>query len=172
VIGEELCAERLSETSCLGFGFECLDLFTDVLVSPAASPFGFWWQWFANIWPTAELEETQFRGGETLAADLIVFLRYVERPVAKAAGVIAVVAEQSDSTATAAAADQYSTMFAETGPNPYDAKALDVTVAAHDFEARGREPQIGKIGIFEADVGLIDLAVIARNDVPQSIDID
>jgi hypothetical protein len=49
-------------------------------------------------------------------------------------------------------------MFAETGPNPYDAEALNIAVAAHDLEAGSRKPQIGKVGVFQADVGFIDLA--------------
>jgi hypothetical protein len=40
-------------------------------------------------------------------------------------------------------------MFAETRPDPHNAKALHVAVAAHDFEVEGGKPQIGKIGIFE-----------------------
>jgi hypothetical protein len=37
-------------------------------------PFGFWWQWFADVWPATELE-AQFCGGEALTADLIVASR-------------------------------------------------------------------------------------------------
>ena len=71
--------------------------------------------------------------------------------MAVAAGVIAVMAEQSNSTAAAAAADQYRTMFAETRPDPHNTEALNIAVAAHDFEAGGGKPQIGKIGVFQAD---------------------
>jgi hypothetical protein len=74
MIRKKLCAERLSEPSCLGFGFEGLDFVTDASVSPATCPFGLERQGLVDIWETTELEETQFRGGETFAADLIVFL--------------------------------------------------------------------------------------------------
>jgi hypothetical protein len=63
-------------------------------------------------------------------------------------------------------------MSAEVGRNPYDAEALNVAVAAHDFEAGGGKPQIGQVGVFEADVGFDDLAVITRNDVAQVMDIN
>jgi hypothetical protein len=92
--------------------------------------------------------------------------------VAKAAGVIAVVAEQSDGTATAAAADQYSTMSAEMRRNPLDPKALNVAIAARDFDVASKKAQAGNAGIFQVDIGFIDLAVITRNDVAQFIDID
>jgi len=92
--------------------------------------------------------------------------------VAIAAGVIAVMAKQSDSAIAAAVADQYSAMFTETGPDPLDTKVLDVTIAAHDFECGGGKPQIGEIGIFEAHVEFIDLAVVARDDLAQVVDID
>ena len=61
-------------------------------------------------------------------------------------------------------------MSAEPRPDPNDAEALDVAVTAHDFEARGGKPQIGKLGIFEGDIGFIDLTVIARDDVAQVMD--
>jgi hypothetical protein len=61
-------------------------------------------------------------------------------------------------------------MSAKTRAYPHNAEALDVAVAAHDFEARGGKPQIGKLGVSKADVGLIDLTVIARNSVAQVMD--
>ena len=53
----------------------------------------------------------------------------------EAAGVIAVVTKQSNSTATAAVADEYGTVFTETCSDPHNAEALNVAVTAHDFEA-------------------------------------
>src|SRR5262249_5113009 len=81
-------------------------------------------------------------------------------------------AEQSDRTATTAAADQYRAMSTETCSDPYDPEALNVIVAAHDFEAGGGKPQIGETRIFQADVGFIDLAVMAWNSAAQFIDVD
>ena len=69
-------------------------------------PFGFWWQGFADVWPAAKLE-TEFCDSEALATGGLLFLRQILRSVAIAAGVIAVAAEQSDSTTTAAATDEY-----------------------------------------------------------------
>src|SRR5262245_66319174 len=63
-------------------------------------------------------------------------------------------------------------MSPKTCSDPYDPEALNVIVAAHNFEAGGREPQVGEVGIFQADVGFVDLAVIAWNGVAQLIDID
>jgi len=63
-------------------------------------------------------------------------------------------------------------MFTETRPDPLDTKVLDVAIAAHDLERGGGKPQIGEIGVFEADVGLIDVTVLARIDVAQVLDID
>ena len=88
----------------------------------------------------------------------------------KAASVIAVMAEQPDGTASATAADQYSTMLAEIGGDPFNAEALDVTVAAHDLQRGSGKAQIGEIGIFQADIGFVDLAVIARDDMAQVMD--
>jgi hypothetical protein len=134
-------------------------------------PFGFWWQGFADVWPAAKFE-AEFCGSETLATGGLLFLRQILRPVAKAASVIAVVVEQSNSTATAAAADEYSTMFAETRSDPFNTKALKVAVTARDFDMASKKTQAGDAGIFQFDIGFIDLAVIARNDVAQFIDID
>ena len=89
-----------------------------------------------------------------------------------AAGVIAVMAEQSDSAAGAAAADKYRTMFAETCFDPFNAEPLSVAVAAHDLEPGSGQPQIGEVGVFEADVEFIDLAVVTRDDLAQIVDID
>jgi len=61
-------------------------------------------------------------------------------------------------------------MSAEPRLDPYDAEALDVAIAAHDLEAGRGKPQIGQVRVFEADVGLIDLTVIARNSVAQIMD--
>ena len=63
-------------------------------------------------------------------------------------------------------------MFAETRPDPHDAEALNIAVAAHDLEAGGGKPQIDEIGVFQVDIGLIDLAVITRNDVAQFVNIN
>jgi len=49
---------------------------------------------------------------------------------------------------------------------------LNVAVATLDLERGSGKPQIGEIGIFEADVGLMDLAVIARDDVAQVMNIN
>lgn len=92
--------------------------------------------------------------------------------MAIAAGVIAVMAKQSNSAATAAAADQYGAMFAEARLDPDNTEALEMAVAAHDFERGCGKPQVGEIGVFQTDVGLDDLAGIARDDVAQVIDID
>jgi hypothetical protein len=40
MIRKKLCAERLPKASCVGCGFEGLDLVTDALVGPVACPFG------------------------------------------------------------------------------------------------------------------------------------
>ena len=90
--------------------------------------------------------------------------------MAEATSIIAKAAEQSDSTAATAAADQYRAMSTETCSDPYDPEALNVIVAAHNFEAGGREPHVGEVGIFQADVGFVDLAVIAWNGVAQIMD--
>ena len=92
--------------------------------------------------------------------------------MAEATSIIAKAAEQSDSTAATAAADQYRAMSTETCSDPYDPEALNVIVAAHDFEAGGGKPQVCEVGVFQADVGFIDLAVITRNGVTQLMDID
>ena len=89
-----------------------------------------------------------------------------------AAGVIAVMAEQSDGTAMTGATDQHCTMPAKACAYPYDTKVLDMTVAAHDFERGGGKSQIGEIGVFEAHVGFMDLAVVVRDDLAQMVDID
>ena len=78
----------------------------------------------------------------------LLFLRQILRVVAKAAGVIAVVAVQSDSTASAAPTDEYSTTFAEMRGNPLDAEALNVAVTACDLDMAGEEAQASNIGIF------------------------
>ena len=93
MISEGANIKLLTEASCVGFGFEGLDLVTNALVSSAACPFGLGRHWFVDVWPTAKSNETQFRGGEAFTADLIVFLGRVQRSVAVAASVIAVVAE-------------------------------------------------------------------------------
>ena len=94
-------------------------------------------------------------------------LREVLRPVTMAAGVIAVVAKQSDSTAGAAAADQYRARSTKACSDPHDTKALDVAIAARYFDMTGEKAQTGDGRIFEADVGLVDLAGITRDDVAQ-----
>ena len=63
-------------------------------------------------------------------------------------------------------------MFAEACRDPRDGEALDITVTAHDLERRGGKPHIGQVGIFQADVGLINLAVITRNGMAQFMDAD
>ena len=63
-------------------------------------------------------------------------------------------------------------MFAEMGRNPCDGEALDITVMAHDLERRGGKPQIGKVGVFEAHLGLNGFAGVARNNVTQVMDTD
>ena len=67
-------------------------------------PFGSLWQWFVRLWPAAEFE-AEFSGTEAFATGGFLLLRQILRLVAKAAGIIAVMAVQSDSTVTAAAAD-------------------------------------------------------------------
>ena len=111
-----------------------------------------------NVWPAAEFE-AEFCGGEALATGGLLLLRQILWSVAKAAGVIAVVAVQSDSTASAAPTDEYSTTFAEMRGNPLDAEALNVAVTAHDFEAGGGKAQISQVGIFETDIWLDSLAI-------------
>src|SRR5262249_20423136 len=134
-------------------------------------PLGSLWQWFVRIWPAAEFE-AEFSGTEALATGGLLLLRQILRLVAKAAGVIAVVAVQSDSAVTAGAGDKDSTMLGQIGRNPLNAEALKVAVTTHDFEARSGKPQISQVGIFQTDVGLIDLAVIARNGVAQVMNAD
>jgi len=85
------------------------------------------------------------------------------------AGIPAIASEQPNG-AVAAGAHKDRTVPAKTRPDPDDAEVLDVATAAHDFEARGRKPQVGEIGIFEADVGLDDLAMIAWDDMAQVMD--
>jgi hypothetical protein len=87
------------------------------------------------------------------------------------AGIRAISSEQPNG-AIATGAHEDRAVRSETRPDPHDPETLNVAVAAHDLEAGGGKPQIGEIGIFEAHVGFIDLAVIARNDVAQFIDID
>jgi hypothetical protein len=55
-------------------------------------PFGLWRQWFANIWQATNFQ-AQFCSGETFASGAILLLRQILRLVAKAVGVIAVIAE-------------------------------------------------------------------------------
>jgi len=95
----------------------------------------------------------------------------VDRAVAGLAGIGAISSEQPSGAATAGAHEDR-TVSAKTRPDPYDPEALNMTTTAHDFERGSGKPQIGKLGVFEAYIGFIDLAVIARNDVTQFIDID
>ena len=108
-------------------------------------PLGSLWQWFVRIWPAAEFE-AKFCGTEAFATGALLLLRQVLRSATEAAAVVAVMAVQSDSTVTTAAADEYSTMLAEIGRNPLNSEALNVTVTTHDFEARSGQPQIGQVG--------------------------
>src|SRR5262245_63496707 len=87
------------------------------------------------------------------------------------AGISAVSSKQPNG-AIAAGARKDRTVCSQARPDPYDTEALNVAVMAHDFEAGGGEPQIGEVGVFQADVRLIDLAVIAWNGVAQFIDVD
>ena len=61
VVGEDACVDVLTEANCFDFGFECLGLVTDALIALAVFPFGFWWQWFADIWEAAELKGAVLR---------------------------------------------------------------------------------------------------------------
>src|SRR5262245_29718854 len=140
MVGEGASIDLLTEACLLGLCFERLNLIAQALVALFVFPFGFWWQWFTNVWPAAEFE-AEFCGGEALATGGLLLLRQILCSVAKAAGVIAVVAVQSDSTASAAPTDEYSTTFAEMCGNPLDAEALNVAVTAHDFEAGGGKPR-------------------------------
>src|SRR5262245_12508356 len=81
-------------------------------------------------------------------------------------------AEQSNSTTTAAAADQYGTMLAKTCAYPHNAEALNVAIAACDFDVLGKEAQASDVRVLEAYIRLIDLAVIARDDVAQFANIN
>ena len=100
------------------------------------------------------------------------FLRQILRSVTEAAGIIAVVAVQSDSTASAVAARQYSTMLAEMSRNPFDAKALNVAVAARNLDMISEEAQASNIGALQFDIGLTNTIGIVRDDVAQVIDTD
>ena len=91
VISEGTNVDVFAEAYLLGFGFECLGLIAKVLVALFVFPLGFWWKWLANVWPATELE-AEFCGGEAFAGGGIFLLRQILRLVAKAAGVIAVVA--------------------------------------------------------------------------------
>src|SRR5262249_58524239 len=55
-------------------------------------PLGSLWQWFVRIWPAAEFE-AEFSGTEALATGGLLLLRQILRLVAKAAGIVAVMAE-------------------------------------------------------------------------------
>jgi len=90
----------------------------------------------------------------------------------EAAGIIAIMVEQSNSAAMAGATDQHCTMPAKACAYPYDTKVLDVAIAAHDLDCGSGKSQIGEVGVFEAHVGLADLAVVARDDLAQVVDID
>jgi hypothetical protein len=105
VISEGANVDVFAEACLIGLCFEGFDFFTNALISSAARPFRLGWYWFASVWPAAEFE-AEFCGSEALATGGLLFLRQILRSVAKAAGVRAVVAEQPDSPAGAAAADQ------------------------------------------------------------------
>jgi len=92
VIGEQLCCYRFPEASCLGCSFQDLDFVKDVLISPAACPFGLGRHWLTDVWPPTELK-AQFRGLQALAGDGVLLLRGVKRFVAMPASIVAIVAE-------------------------------------------------------------------------------
>jgi hypothetical protein len=58
----------------------------------------------------------------------------------------------------------YSTMTAEKGPYPYDTEALYAPEIVSDFELGGGKTQTSNVGIFKADIGLVDCIGIARNN--------
>ena len=66
MISEGANIDLPAETCLLGFGFQGMDLITNALIGSAVCPFGLGWQWFAKIWPTAELE-AEFCGGKAFA---------------------------------------------------------------------------------------------------------
>ena len=103
-------------------------------------PLGSWWQWLANVWPPTEFEP-QFCGGKAFASGGVLLLRQILRPVTEAAGIIAVVAIQSDSTATAVAAHQYRARSTKPCLDPHDAEALNVAVAARNLDMISEEAQ-------------------------------
>ena len=72
-----------------------------------------------------------------------------------AAGICAVVREQSNSTATAAIAYQYRAMAAEVGRYPCDTEALYAPEIVGDFEVEGGKTQTGNAGIFKADTSRV-----------------
>ena len=112
-----------------------------------------------NVWPAAELEPKLARC-EALATSGLLFLRQILRSMAKAAGIIAVFAKYSNSTATAAATYKYSTMLAEIGGYPLDAEDLAAVVVVNYFDAAIGEPHVPHLGITER-VGIDIGAVIA-----------
>jgi hypothetical protein len=63
-------------------------------------------------------------------------------------------------------------MSAGTGWYPYDTEALYAPEIVGDFEAEGGKTQTGNVGVFEADVWLVDCIGIARNNATQFIDIN
>jgi hypothetical protein len=92
VISEGANVNLFAEACLLGFGFECLDLIAKRLVASFVLPFGFWWQWFANVWQATEFE-AQFAGGEASTSGGVLLLRQILRSVAVATGVITVTTE-------------------------------------------------------------------------------
>src|SRR5262245_31386302 len=115
--------------------------------------------------------QPQLTSLKALTAPAVLPLGQVNRPVASLAGIRAVSSVQPSSAITAGAHEDRAG-WPETGPDPDDAEALHMAVAAHEFEAGDGKPQIGKVGVFEFDMGLIDCIRIARNSVAQFIDID
>jgi hypothetical protein len=104
----------------------------------------------------------QLAGPKALGTPTALPLAHVDRAVAALAGIGAIPSEQPNSAVTAGAHEDR-TVSAETRPDPHDPEPLKVAIASFDFEAGGGKPQIGKIGVFQADVGFVDLARITMN---------
>jgi hypothetical protein len=81
------------------------------------------------------------------------------------AGIRAISSEQPDS-AVAAGAHEDCAGCSQARPDPHNAEALNIAIAARELDMTSKEAQTGNVGVFQTDVGFIDLAVVARNDVP------
>ena len=134
------------------------------------APFDLRGQRLVDVRQPPELQ-AQLASPKALATSTTLPLAHVDRSMAGLAGIHAISSKQSDSAVTAEAYEDCAG-FSQARPDPYDAEALDVAIAACDFDMTGKQAQTGDVGIFQVDIGLINIIGIARNDVAQVIDID